>query len=223
MMCKFITTILIILFPIFSFGQKNNIEILINQIYTDVVPENFEYYNLVDSSFTMDFNKYSILPEELTFLKTEYKDFPYEEFIQNNKISSIINWRDYHLEKAKIYSIDSIPKFQTQMQLTQFVPYKINQDKLDSLNRTKKYYEVIVPIKKNWSNKKIEKEIEKAWKARVKYVKVENQIYFRFSTPIIIDNYAIITLNQGHTGASYIYKYIEESWIQIFTFRRWII
>lgn len=204
------------------FGQNTDFENLINQIYTDIVPKDFEYYNLVDSSFITKFDQYSLEPDELTVIKTKYRDFPYEKFIQKSKIFEIINWKNYHLKNAKIYSIDSIPKFESQIKSTILVPYKINQEELDSLNKVKKYYEVIVPIKKSWGRKKIDKEIEKTWDERSKNVKAENKIYFRFSTPLIINDYAIITLNQSGRGASYLYKYIDGFWTQIFIFKRWV-
>jgi hypothetical protein len=81
---------------------------------------------------------------------------------------------------------------------------------------------MIVPVKKHWSKKRIDKEIQKTWDKYSNSIKPENKTYFSFSTPLIIDNYAIVTLNQSVRGASYIYKKTNGIWKQILTFRRWV-
>lgn len=201
------------------FGQKAAFENLINQIYTERVPENFEYYNLVDSSFVTKFDKYSLERDELSFLQKQFSDFPYKDFIEASKNCSTINWINYDLKNAKIYSIDSVPKFESQIRLIRVVPKKISPVELDSLNRNKKLYEVILPVKKHWSKSRIDKEVQKTWEKYSNSIKAENKTYFSFSTPLIIDNYAIITLNQSGSGASYIYKNTNGVWKQILIFK----
>ncbi len=160
------------------FGQKIDFANFINQIYTERVPNNFEYYNLIDSSFITEFDKYSLEYDELIFIQKQYKDFPYEEFISASKNCLIINWNNYELNNAKVYSKNSIPKFENKIRLNRLVQYTIKQKELDSLNRTKEFYEVIIPIKSHWSKKRIDKEIQKTWDKYLKSIKTENKTYF---------------------------------------------
>ena len=221
-MQKIIFIIIIFQISNISFGQNADFENLINQIYKDQVPENFEYYNLVDSSFVTKFDKYSLELDEISFLQKHYSDFPYEELINASNNCYVISWNNYDLKNAKIYSIDSIPKFESQFRINIIVPYKISQVEFDSLNRKKKNYEVIVPVKKYWSEKRIDREIHKAWEKYSNSIEKENKTYFRFSTPLIVNNYALVTLNQSGRGATYIYKNTNGIWKQLLIFRRWI-
>ena len=214
-MQKIIFILITFLISNISFGQKADFENLIHQIYKDRVPENFKYYNLVDSSFVTKFDKYSLEHDEISFLQKHYSDFPYEELINASNNCYVINWKNYELKNAKIYSIDSIPKFESQISINRIVPYKINQVEFDSLNRNKKFYEVIVPVKKFWSKKRIDREIHKAWETYSNSIDKENKTYFRFSTPLIVNNYAIINLNQSGSGATYIYKNTNGIWKKI--------
>lgn len=204
------------------FGQKAKIESLVNQAYKEIVPNNFEYYNLIDTSFVTRFDKYSFEKYELDSLLQKYSDFPIDIFIQKEKDNLFLNWATYNLDKAKVYSYENIPKFESQVRFNRLIPFNTSQQTIDSLKKTKKYNEVIIPIKKHWSKKRIDKEIKKVWTNYSNSIKIENKIYFFFSTPIIVDNYAIITLNQTGRGATHIFKKEGDIWKEIFVFERWI-
>lgn len=223
-MTKQIVIIVFSLLSAFAFGQNKEVGNLIGQVYQQVVPSNFNYYNLVDSSFVTKFDKYSLDKNELKDLLKSNPDFPYDNFVLKCKDSGLISWAVYDLEKAKIYSYTSIPKFASQIRINRIVPYKTSQQSLDSLEKLKKYNEVIVPAKSTWSDKRRSKEIEKAWVKYSDSKRPEDKVYFRFSTPIFSDNglYVIITLNQSDRGATYIFKKIGDKWVEIFLFRRWI-
>ena len=132
--------------------------------------------------------------------------------------------KHYHLNKTKVYSLSSIPKFESQVRVNKIVQFKTSKQKLDSLEKTKEYNQVIVPIKSFWGDKRRKEEIEKAWTKYSNNTRTEDKIYFRFSTPIFSDNklYAIITLNQSGTGATHIFKKVDDKWTEIFVFKRWV-
>lgn len=223
-MTKLITTILFTVFSTFSFGQNEQVESFINQAYKQIVPLSFDYYNLVDSSFVTEFDKYSLEKDELKDLLQNNPDFPYESFIQKSKNSVLLSWTDYKLTKAKVYSYKAVPKFSSQIRINRLVPFNTSQKSLDSLNMTRKYNEVIVPVKKSWGVKRRNKEIKRAWTNYSNSVRTEDKDYYRFSTPIFSDNelYAIVTLNQSGRGATYIFKKVDNKWTEIFLFKRWV-
>src|SRR5436190_20913581 len=108
---KFVITILFALTTCVANGQETETSNLINDIYLNVVPAQFEYYNLVDAGFVTEFDKYSLEESELNKLLTLYPDFPFDYFLHKKKDSLLIKWRNYDLTKARIYKYDSIPKY----------------------------------------------------------------------------------------------------------------
>jgi hypothetical protein len=135
-----------------------------------------------------------------------------------------LNWKDCHLDKAKVYPLNSIPKFPHQIKSAKIVPFNTSKKELDSLQKTRKYDEVIVPLKSSWSHKRRNKEIKKAWASYTNSVRIEDRTYFSFSTPIFSHNklYAIVTLNQSYDGATYIFKKVDDKWTEIFMLGRWV-
>ena len=223
-MIKLLTIISFVLFSTFSFAQKNELQNFISQAYQQIVPANFAYYNLMDSSFVTEFDKYSLEKDELQDLLKNNPDFPLDDFIRKGNDTALISWANYKLNKANVYSYNYVPKFSSQIRINRLVPYNTSQQVLDSLEKAKKYNEVIVPVKSSWSDNRKRKEIEKAWTKYAASKKSEDKIYFRFSTPIFSHNglYAIITLNQADRGATHIFKKVDGRWTEIFMFRRWV-
>ncbi|NDV47212.1 hypothetical protein D0T49_09160 [Paludibacter sp. 221] len=203
-------------YTILSFSQNNEIEKLVNKASGIVVPKDFKYYNLLDSSFVLDVNRlinYNPLFEKFIKNNTDFKLF---EFLSSFDSLEKISWSNYKIEKAHLYSYDNIPKFATHSKLVTIISYKTSKSELDSLNRIKKYNEIIVPVKKWWPKKRIEKEIDKKWDEREKNTVLENQKYFEFSTPVFSSNYkyAIIQLiTGGERSMTYVFKKVDNDWI----------
>jgi hypothetical protein len=223
-MTKIITTILITFLSTFCVAQNKDVEILINQVYQQIAPSSFEYYYLIDSSFRTGFDEYSLDKEELKDLLKNNPDFPYDNFILKSKNAVLLSWRNYNLEKARICSYADAPMFFSQIRLNRLVPFNTSKQVLDSMEKQKKHFELIVPVKTSWSDKRINKEIDKAWIKYFNSKKPEERLYFRFSTPIFSDNglWAIVTLNQSDRGATHIFKKVEGKWIDVLLFGRWI-
>lgn len=203
-------------FTFLCLGQNLEIEKLVNEASKTVVPKDFRFYNLVDSSFILNINHLtSYNPQLEKFIKNN-PDFKLSEFLAASNNLKKMNWHDYKINGAHLYSYNDIPKFATHLQLTTIIPYKISKSELDSLNNNKKYNEVIVPVKKWWSKKKIKKEVQKKWNEQNERVILENKKYFKFSTPIFsLDfKYAIIELIiGGEKSTTYVLKKIDNNWI----------
>lgn len=216
-MKKLILFIFLFCFTVLCLGQNIEIEKLVNKASKKVVPKDFRFYNLVDSSFILDINH--LISSRNPLLKKFVKDNPdfnLSEFLSASSDLEKIDWHNYKLNGVHLYSYNDIPKFATHFRLTTVIPHKISKYELDSLNHTKKYNEVIVPVKKWWSEKRIEKEVEKKWNERDENTILENKKYFIFSTPIFSLNfkYAIIELVTGGEGSTtYVFKKVDNDWI----------
>src|SRR5690606_33924637 len=77
----FFSTAFILLFGLMGFSQNSEIKLLMKNATSVVVPNNFKYFHLVDSSFPIDFDEKSMTSNELQKLRNDFPDFPYEEFL----------------------------------------------------------------------------------------------------------------------------------------------
>lgn len=219
----FLSTSLILLFNSIGFSQKSEIKSLINEASSLVVPQNFKYFHLVDSSFPTEFNQNSLSQNEAEELKLKFPDFPSEEFSGLAKSdNSFIDWNDFEIQNAKIHPYQSIPQFQNLIRNYQLVPYDISQKELDNLNSNKQSDVLLVRVKKQWDQQRIDKECQDAYNRNSKRINKEDAAYFWFSKPLISKNgYALVTLNQSTGGATYIFKKVDGLWQKIYIFNRW--
>src|SRR5690606_32788021 len=93
--------LLIILFFISTniFGQKSDIEELINQIANNEVPENFEYYFIVSKSLEQPKIYDSIQNYQIRELRMSDKNFPVSLIYKPNEDTT--DWKKYDLKNAK--------------------------------------------------------------------------------------------------------------------------
>jgi hypothetical protein len=201
---KKLTFILMLSISSFSFGQKSDIENLINQIAKDEVPESFKYYFLVPKSIELEKINDSLQNYEIRELKMADKDFP-KNFIYKHPKKEIIDWRQYNLHKANYVSDEYNYNYRLsppQTKKIKFVKYNINQKKYDSLIDNKAPYTLI--IKKKWfwnkksiwnNKKKLNAEFVKNWKMDDKK-NPEETVYFHFSKPIFSEDnkYALVSV-----------------------------
>lgn len=215
---KSLTIFIFLSLSIICYSENNEIEKLINKAAEIVVPKDFKYYNLVDSSFVLNVNhltRYNPLLEK--FIKNN-PDFMLSEFLSSSNSVEKVDWNNFKIEKAHLYSYEDIPKFETHFKIVTIIPTNTSQHILDSLNSIKKYNEVIVPVKKWWSKKRIEKETKNKWDERHKNTLLENQKYFMFSTPVFSSKYeyAIIQLIVGgERGITYVLKKTDNNWMPL--------
>lgn len=216
--------ILILLSTLICFSQdKKEIEELMNVAYKEIVQSNYTYFNLIDSSQTIllkqsDFDRF-----DKTFW-IDSPDFDKKEFIAKAASAQKINWRDYKIEKAVVYSFEAVPKYATSTGFTRIIEFNTPKEVIDSLEQNKAYYEIIVPVKKSWSEKRIQKEINNKWKEHYKNMPSEDIYYYRFYTPLLSEDksYAIVRLDSNSGGSCFIFKKVNGEWIRVYKFRSWI-
>lgn len=225
--------IISIFFTLNLFGQKSDIENLINQVANSEIPENFEYYFLVPKSLEQEKIDDSLQNYQIRELKMVDKDFT-ENFIYAQPQNETVNWKNYNLNEAKLVSDDynynhilSPP----QTKKIKFVKYNIDQKKYDSLIENKEPFTLILKKKwfwsKNriWSNKKLYSDFVDSWEMDDKN-NPEETVYFHFSKPIFSENkkYAILSVfkkrrcnGNGFTG---LYRNDNGIWKKIMEFNQ---
>lgn len=214
-MKKYILFIFFIL-SISCLSQTLEIEKLVNKASTIVVPNDFKYFNLVDSSFILDIKcLISYNPQIQKFIK-DNPDFKSAEFLSTSNNLEKKHWHSYKINRVHLYPYNDIPKFTTHLRIIKEVPYKTPKSELDSLSRTKEYNQVIVPVKKWWSKKRGNREIEEKWAERHNNTKLEDKEYFKFSTSIFSLNYeyAVIEVITGGEGRVIcVFKKVDDDWL----------
>ena len=205
-------------------AQDNFLRDFVDNMASEVIPKDFHYYNLVDSSFIMKLDKYDFNKiDDADFLKS-YPDFPIE-LAQKVIDSTIIDWRKIELKNAKCYNYDSLPRRLSGMvRISKIADLKLNQIQIDSLNSKISSSELYVKFKPHWNDKRRKKESDKAWKRNDSLISKENRIYYKFSTPQFSADkiYAIITIKRHSSGSTLIFKKTESGWKKIYEFNRWI-
>ncbi len=192
------------------------------QVLKDNVKKEMRYFYLVDSSFITKISKYDLREIKMNQRLTD-ADLPIDIKVTD---STIINWCDYSFEDAKCIPYKALPKFPGYSWRSNILvahnKYK-DEKVLDSLNHLKRN-EIYIPIKWYWTNKRIGKEISKAWKRFESKFETEEKDFIRLSTPVFSEDkkYAVISVNNLGHGCSYIYKNLKGKWIIIAEYNRWI-
>lgn len=200
-------------------AQNNEIEDFVNQTCLKYIPKEFEYFNLLEKSYVDEFDEYSLEQQELKELLNDYPDFPYLKFIEKAEDTTTVNWKSFKIQKARVYNYKDIPKFLSHNRVSKLVPYNTPKHEVDSLNNLKDLYKLVIPVKKHWGQSKLKKEIDKKWNEYEKSIPKENRVYFRFSTPIIIGDYALVTYGKTGSRKSFIYKKVNGFWELIHTYK----
>lgn len=217
------TLSLTLIFNLFCFGQKSEIESVVNSALPMVVSENFQYFNLLDSGLNTEFDSNIMDRKEAESLQSQFPDFNYEEFLslaQND--SAIVDWNDFDIKNAKVYAYEDIPAFKNVVRNYHLVSSDISKDDIQRLIQNKHAQELIVPVKKTWNQKRIQKECESTYSKLTKSIKPEDKTYFWASKPLISKNgYAMLTVNEGAKGATYLFKKIGNQWKNIYVFNKW--
>jgi hypothetical protein len=219
------TFILFLIASSFSFGQKSEIENLINQIVVNEIPNSFNFYYLVTKSLKEPEIYDSIGKYRRRELKMMDKEFPLDLIYKKNKKEG--NWANYNLKKVRYVSEEygnrtSPPRRKN----IRFVKYNINQKEYDSLIENRKPHTIIVKkkwlwSKKNiWDNKKFHNEVIIAWEIDEEKHK-EEKMYVEFSTPMFSKDkkYARISVFKNKrcngNGFTALYQNIDGIWTHI--------
>lgn len=211
-----------LILPLGVFSQDLEIEKLVNQLVQDEIPADFEYFNLVDSSFVGHQNPW--LKDEIkeTAIEFNLKDLNPEDFLIHPK-DSVLNWNDFKIEKARINSYDKILKLHSNLYSLMIVNDKISKAELDSLYQNKNENEFIAPVKNHWGKRRIRKEAEKTKRDYQNSLRKEDCEYYSFSKPKFDSSgkYALIEVNRSQGGSYYLYSNKSGMWKQIARFGFW--
>lgn len=211
--------LLLLLISNLIFSQKDDTESLVNSFTKDFVPKDFEYYNLLDESFSINFDV-DYLNEAIESYGLEKEiSFKKQDFIISK---SKINWNEFTLKKAKVYSDDKIPKFKSSFYEYILVDKKMSQKKLDSIIDNKKYSQIVVKVNPNWSEERKIKQSHKELKNQESRIKKENRDFYSISSPIFSSDkkFAIISFRDCCHTVGYLYFYSNKNWHQYLEFYR---
>lgn len=204
------------------YGQKSEIESLINQIALNEIPDNFEYYFLVTKSLEERKIRDSLANYEIRELKMIDKDFPLDLIYGHNLEKT--DWKKYELKNVRYvpeeYGNQSSPP---RTKNVQFAKYNIDQKEYDSLLQNRKPHTIIVKKKwfwrkkRVWKNKQFHQQVVKAWKMNEENNK-EEKLYLEFSKPLFSKNqkYARVSVFKSKrcngNGFTTLYKNVNGVW-----------
>lgn len=209
-----------------ALAQSTDIGKFINDMDTIFIPSDFQYFNLLDSSYRPQFDKFTIpiKDESAEQFVSESNDFNMDEFIQKAKNAPILNWVDYKIENARIYSYKDIPKNKWDVFLTAIYAYDhiYSRKKFDSI-RNSHPNSIYIRVCRNWSKDKINGQVKKARKKWEASTPKEDQKFFTFSTPIFSNdkNYAMVSFRSQRIEMFYIFKWKEGKWTKIWNSKRY--
>jgi len=175
------TFILSIVLSIYCYGQKTEIESLINKIAAQEVPKDFKFYYLLQESHQQQKIFGSIQLYDKTKLLRQDLGFPLE--LLTAKSDENVDWKDFNLNNPKYIDKDMARSTPRIMKQVYFTKYKIEQSEFDSLVKSKRPYTLYIRKKWFWGKKRVWNEVVKAWNKDEKH-NIEQKIYFSFSKPI---------------------------------------
>ncbi len=202
----------------FIFSQKFEIESLVNCFTKNFIPKDFKHFNLLHKSFTADFDV-DYLNESIEDSGLKIPIFRKDDFV-NSKAE--IDWNDYDLDRAHIFSEDRIPKFKSALYEYILVDKKIGQKKFDSIISNKKYNQIVVKINPSWNEDEKVKECHKELKNQEDKIEKENRDFYSISSPIfsLDKNFAIIYYRDCCRTNGYLYIYSNNKWKEYLHFYR---
>ncbi|AWA31143.1 hypothetical protein HYN48_14155 [Flavobacterium magnum] len=216
----------------YSFGQKTKIDRFVSDAAKAVIKPEFRYYNLIDSSFIAENNKIYLDRFEEAELSENYPDLHIGQLFEHDSVNAL-NWNDYNIPRAKVISPKEIPKYHLNSRIVVVRYSDTPKEELDRLEKDKPFGKIIVIIDKNWSEERKQREIdekvddfEKRFAEYQSTFAEEDKIYYSFSTPVFSDDnkYALMSIHvdsrkSSCCGCSYLFKFENESWQQIYIFR----
>ncbi|QEE49940.1 hypothetical protein FUA48_10215 [Flavobacterium alkalisoli] len=199
--------------------NKNDIENLINQVMDSLIPQEREYFLLRDESSVIKFKKsYYEYYVKYEFKPHIIQDFPVEILLASD--STEIKWYDYNIKRARRYDPENAKRYNWNgnFVIHTLVPYNTPEKIIDSiLFKTDK---IPIRVKRHWSEKKIDKEIEKQEVVLRKKYKDEEKYIYRISTPTFSEDkkFAYFSLNNRFVQCIYLYKKVNDKWMLIYEF-----
>jgi hypothetical protein len=222
--------IITVLFTLNFYGQKAEIENLINQIVVKEVPESFEYYYLVPKSLEQPEIYDSIQIEKKRELRLIGKEFPSSLIYE--RTGEILDWEKYDLNNVRFVSKKNPSRTSPPTSKTiVYVKYGIDKQQYDSLVDNIEPHNIVVKKKwfwnkkKYWENKKLYQELVKAWKLDEER-NLEEKLYLQISKPIFSKDkkFAKITVFKkwrcDGTGFTGLYRNVNGTWKKLVEYNK---
>jgi hypothetical protein len=207
----------VLLLPFAMKGQDAFLGKFINDVVDQVVDKNeLKHFNYRDASFEINGGWRRYTADNLKDLPEKYHDIPLA--MLNATDSTAISWSEYLGNKGKGLNEAEDKRYRLIFGVIRdTLPYDTPQKIVDSLNNLEPD-RVYVPIDTSWSQKKIERVINKAVSRKL----IELN-YYRFSTPVFSEDkkYAVIDVEGRRGGIKYIFKYNGRRLVKVFKFSWW--
>jgi hypothetical protein len=219
-----------VFFTLNFYGQKEEIESLINQIVLKEVPKSFEYFYLVPKSLEEPEKYDSIQVGKIRELRLLGKEFP--SHLIHERTGETVDWEKYDFNNVRFVSKENLGRTSppTSKSIV-FVKYGIDRKKYDSLVDNIEPHKIVVKKKwfwnknKYWKNKKLYKELVKAWELDEER-NLEEKLYFQFSKPIFSKDkkFAKLTIRKNWrcdgTGFTRLYRNVNGKWKKLVEFNQ---
>lgn len=218
----------ILLFLLFTFqlnGQELDIKTIMNLVINEEIPENFTFFNLVDTNLIDRIENYSLPNSDKRELLSKYLDFPIDLIINPKIDSTKRNWTNYNLNKAKVnseYICKEIVKNQSILFRAK------NQKEYDSIVSKNLPNLIAIIINPKWSERKINSKIKKAYELHQPTIqKIENKVYFHFTYPIFSKEKGFFRItifeskSRSGIAKTFIYKIENNKILQVYEYGRW--
>lgn len=206
----------IIIVSTFNCYSQDKVNLLLNKVVSDIIPEKYNFFFLVQESLNEKkaFDSLKIeSPNDLILRRNP----DLQKDLLGKVENTTVNWKDYNLNKAKYITKDLTSKFICNDYDLYFVNSKISEDSLSSINKNIGIKTLVVRKSKKWSKKRVWEEIYKVWQDNI-LKKVEQNKCYELSFPIFSKDgkYARISLFEHRIGGGnsivYIYKYENDNW-----------
>ncbi|MGJ7033948.1 hypothetical protein [Niabella hirudinis] len=217
-----ILMVLLSFLTIGAFGQQKDIQNLVLSVVEKVVPAEFSYFHLVDSSFILRYPGFD--KQELKAFLKENPGFDPEAILAERTKAKKFNWSDFKIPRARINPYEKIPHYDGRSAQILTLAWNIPDSTEQKIRRNNKHFDVVLKLDKDWTKAQQRAAIQKEEERYASRLKTEDKKCFVFSTPAFSKNrrYAIIEAKTAREGWCLIYKKIKGKWVYQITLSNWM-
>ncbi|PTX62790.1 hypothetical protein C8N46_102190 [Kordia periserrulae] len=164
-------------------SQESDVVAVVNSLADYEVSENFEYYYLNNKSLIIPKEKIVLPQIQKRSLLLKYPDFPLQ--LLDTATTTSLKWNTYKIQKARFH--DAAELHPKNVYNVFFVPSKISQSRLDSLQKVREPYTIYVKNNPHFSDVERWNKIYKTWKSVMKQGG-EERYHFFISAPVFSEN-----------------------------------
>jgi hypothetical protein len=213
---KLFSFLLIFVFLTSSFEPINIYESLINSVSSKIVPPSYRYFYLLDTGYAINFTPLidSLMLNYVSKIDSEFKDVQATDFEYSD---SAIIWSELHIVGARYISRDSAMANCGLSRQIGFINKKNYKVIGDSLNKSKQYYQIFIPIKEPKRKNKRNRLLHLYGDSLELTIPKEINYYFHFSKPLFTKSkkYAIVEIGNQYSSSIYLLKQQSVQWVEI--------